>query len=153
LCAIGLLHKDKQLAELVIKELKNHERDLKYGHHVSFMIAQYYIQHTSKSEAINYISSRIHEYPDRPFLRKLLALTLLDNFKEEEKFMRAACRMAESALILRISSKEFLPAEEAAEILSIASFAMESVDRNSAKILAQKAVHICPSYYKILKIC
>lgn len=96
---------------------------------------------------------RIHEYPDRPFLRHLLAQTLFENYKEEEKLMKAASRMAEGSLTLRISNKEFLTSEEGAGLLALASVAMESVDRNSARILAQKAVHICPSYYEILKIC
>lgn len=45
LCAISLLHKDKQLGELVMKELKKYEQDLKYGHHVSFMMAQFYMKY------------------------------------------------------------------------------------------------------------
>lgn len=67
--------------------------------------------------------------------------------------MRAASRMAESSLVLRISHKEELSSHVAASILALASCAMESVDRNAAKVLAQKAVHICPLYHKILKIC
>lgn len=67
--------------------------------------------------------------------------------------MRAASRMAESSLVLRISHKDVLSSQEAASILALASCAMESVDRNAAKVLAQKAVHICPLYHKILKIC
>lgn len=67
--------------------------------------------------------------------------------------MKAASRMAEGSLELRISNKELLTSEEGAKILALASVAMESVDKNSASILAQKAVHICPSFYEILKIC
>lgn len=44
LCAISLVHKDKQLGELAIKELKKFEQDLNHGHHVAFLIAQFYIQ-------------------------------------------------------------------------------------------------------------
>lgn len=66
--------------------------------------------------------------------------------------MKVASRMAESCLALRITNKEFLSSEEAASLLAIASVAMEGVDKNTARILAQKAVHICPSYYKMLKI-
>jgi hypothetical protein len=67
--------------------------------------------------------------------------------------MRAACRIAESALALKISSRNEVASQEAAEILALASVAMESVDRNIAKLFAQKAVHISPLYWKILKIC
>jgi hypothetical protein len=45
LCAISLVHSDQQLAELVIKELKKHDTDPTYGHHVAFMMAQYFIKY------------------------------------------------------------------------------------------------------------
>lgn len=67
--------------------------------------------------------------------------------------MRVASRMAESSLVLRISHKEELSSKEAASMLALACCALESVDRNAAKVLAQKTVHICPLYYKILNIC
>lgn len=60
--------------------------------------------------------------------------------------------MAESSLVLRIVNKEVLQAQEAVEILALASQAMESVDSNMAKMYAQKAVHICPTFLKILKM-
>lgn len=44
LCAISLIHKDKQLGDLVVKELIKFEKDPNQGHHVAFMIAQFYIQ-------------------------------------------------------------------------------------------------------------
>ena len=53
LCAISLLHKDKQLGELVMKELRSHERDLVYGHHVSFMMAQFYIKYVSINDLMS----------------------------------------------------------------------------------------------------
>lgn len=102
--------------------------------------------------AISYISSRIHEFPDRPFLRKLLANVLIETSTNDSQLMKAACRMAESFLVLRIMNKEVLSAQEAAEILAIASLSMKSVDSNLAKMYAQKAIHICPTYWKILKI-
>lgn len=75
----------------------------------------------------------------------------MDNYKEEDRLMRAACRMAESSLVLRITHKDVFSSQEAAGILALASCAIESVDRNAAKVLAQKAVHICPLYHKMLK--
>lgn len=44
LCAISLLHKDKQLGELAIKELRKYESHPEFGHHVAFLIAQFFIQ-------------------------------------------------------------------------------------------------------------
>jgi hypothetical protein len=97
--------------------------------------------------------SRIHEYPDRPLLRKLLADLMLDTFREEPKLMIAASRMAQSSLVLRYVSKQGVSSLEAAKCLATASIAMESVDRNEAKLLAQKAVHINPMLRNILKMC
>lgn len=171
LCAISLLHKDKQLGELVIKELRKFEKDPTHGHHVAFLIAQFYVQNvskftrpskqllmffsfqTTKAEAISYTMSRIHEYPNRPLLRKVLADLLIDTYKEEDKLMICASRMAQSSLILRYISKQGISSKEAAKALAVASIAMESVDRNQAKLLAQKAVHINPMFRNILKIC
>ncbi|KAL7049781.1 hypothetical protein ACKWTF_003847 [Chironomus riparius] len=152
LCAISLLHKDKQLGELVMKELRSHEKDLVYGHHVSFMMAQFYIKYESKDIAIAYISSRIHEFPNRPFLRKLLANVLLETSSNDNRLMKAACRMAESSLILRIMNKEVMSSEEAAELLALASMTIKKVDSKTSKMYAQKAIHICPTYWKVLKI-
>ncbi|KAG5677413.1 hypothetical protein PVAND_007171 [Polypedilum vanderplanki] len=152
LCAISLLKKDKQLSELVIKELKNYEYDENYGHHVSFMVSQYYIKYSTKAEAIVYISSRIHEFPDRAPLRKLLAVVLLETYKDNKVLMRVASKMAQSALSIRIKNRNVLLSEEAAELLALSSMTIECFDAQSAKIFAQKAVHTCPHYWKILKI-
>lgn len=106
----------------------------------------------SKNTAIAYITSRIHEFPDRPFLRKLLANVLLETSSNDNHLMKAACRMAESSLILRIMNKEVLSSEEAAELLALASMTIKKVDSNISKMYAQKAIHICPTYWKVLKI-
>lgn len=41
-CALGLLHKDAVLTELVIKELRKYEDDPKHGHHVVYLVSQFY---------------------------------------------------------------------------------------------------------------
>jgi hypothetical protein len=61
--------------------------------------------------------------------------------------------MAQSSIVLQNLSKKGISSQEAAKTLAVASAAMESVDRNEAKILAQKAVHINPLCWNILKIC
>lgn len=99
------------------------------------------------------MASRIHEFPDRPMLRKLLADLLLQTYKAEDKLMISASRMAQSSLVLRNISKEGISSEDAAKTLALASLAIESVDRAEARILAQKAVHINPLCWSLLKIC
>lgn len=44
LCSVGLLHGDKQVGELAVKELRKYEGDVKYGHHVAYLIAQFFIK-------------------------------------------------------------------------------------------------------------
>lgn len=102
---------------------------------------------------MTYVLSRIHEFPDRASLRKLLAELLLQTYKDEDKLMVAASRMAQSSLTLRYTSKKGVSSEEAAKTLALASVAVESSNRSEAKILAQKAVHINPLYRNLLKIC
>lgn len=67
--------------------------------------------------------------------------------------MIAASRLAQSSLILQRDSKQGISSNEASKTLVVASIAMQSVDKNQAKILAQKAVHINPLCSNVLKIC
>lgn len=78
---------------------------------------------------------------------------MLQTYMEEDKLMIAASRLAQSSLILQRHSKKGISSQEAARTLALASLAIESVDRNEAKSLAQKAVHINPLCRNILKIC
>ena len=59
-----------------------------------------------KSEALTFVLSRIHEYPDRPLLRKVYADIIMQEFKEENVLRKAACRMAESSLVLQFSNNK-----------------------------------------------
>lgn len=78
---------------------------------------------------------------------------MVQTYKEEGKLMIAASRIAQSSLALQRVSKTGISSDEAAKTLALASIAMASVDRDEAKILAQKAVHINPLCFHILKIC
>lgn len=46
-CALGLLHKDSVLTELVIKELRKYENDVHHGHHVVYLVSQFYFSNVS----------------------------------------------------------------------------------------------------------
>lgn len=52
LCSVGLLHGDKQVGELAVKELRKYEGDVKYGHHVAYLIAQFFIKKVNYSFSI-----------------------------------------------------------------------------------------------------
>lgn len=67
--------------------------------------------------------------------------------------MAASCRLAQSSLVLRRSSKKGISSSEAGKTLALASIAMRGVNETEANILAQKAVHINPLCRGILKMC
>lgn len=43
-CALGILHDDLQLSELVLKELEKFERDSKWCHHIAFLASEFYLK-------------------------------------------------------------------------------------------------------------
>ncbi len=43
-CALGILHDDKQMAKLVIDELKQHESNSTVVHHIAFLTSQFYLK-------------------------------------------------------------------------------------------------------------
>lgn len=67
--------------------------------------------------------------------------------------MAASCRLVQSSLVLRRSCKKGISSNEAGTTLAVASVAMRSVNKTEANILAQKAVHINPLCWSILKMC
>lgn len=46
-CALGILHDDIQLSELVLKELKEYERDARWCHHIAFLTSELYLKMVS----------------------------------------------------------------------------------------------------------
>lgn len=43
-CALGILHDDLQLSELVLKELTKYERSDLWCHHVAFLASEFYLK-------------------------------------------------------------------------------------------------------------
>ncbi|XP_058821841.1 tetratricopeptide repeat protein 37 [Topomyia yanbarensis] len=145
-CALGLLHKDTVLTELVIKELRKYENDPKHGHHVAYLVSQFYYTNKQKSQSLAYLISQVHKFPDRPNLRQILAISLLKNHRTPKKNLVLASRIAESALILDLQDRKgSTRAEDAAKWLAVASEAARPVDERRRRILAQKAVHVNPT--------
>ncbi|XP_055540464.1 tetratricopeptide repeat protein 37 isoform X2 [Wyeomyia smithii] len=145
-CALGLLHKDNVLTELVIKELRKYENDPNNGHHVVYLVSQFLWINMRKSCSLAYLISQVHKFPDRPKLRQILALSLLKNHRTPKKNLFLASSIAESALILDLHDRRrSTRSDEAAKWLAVASEAVRPVDIKRRKILAQKAVHVDPS--------
>lgn len=99
---------------------------------------------TSKSAAIAYVTSKIHEQPHQPRLRSLLSSLLIQHRSDTPHLMTSACRLAQSSLVLRKIDRRGISAKDAANILITAAEAMQHVDVNESRILAQKAAHIYP---------
>jgi superkiller protein 3 len=103
-CSLGILHKDVQLAELVIQELKKYEYDAEHGHHVAFLISQFYLLQNETKLGLNFLIGKVHAHPHRAQLRKVLANYLLKNYKKTFKnHLRVASRIAQSSIILGLA--------------------------------------------------
>ncbi|XP_055636051.1 tetratricopeptide repeat protein 37 [Toxorhynchites rutilus septentrionalis] len=145
-CALGLLYSDSVLTELVIKELRKYENDLRHGHHVVYLVSQFLWGSKQKSQSLNYLISQVHKFPNRPKLRQVLAVSMLKNHRTPKKNLVAASGVAESALVLDLHDAQYnTRALDAAKWLAVASEAMRPVDERRRKILAQKAVHVDPT--------
>ncbi|XP_065092594.1 tetratricopeptide repeat protein 37 [Ochlerotatus camptorhynchus] len=145
-CALGLLHKDTVLTELVIKELRKYENSPKHGHHVVYLVSQFFFFNKQKTQSLAYLISQVHKFPDRPKLRQILAVSLLKNHRTPKQNLIVASSIAESALVLDLHDKQrSTRARDAANWLAVASEAVRPVDERRRKVLAQKAVHVDPT--------
>ncbi|XP_039441713.1 tetratricopeptide repeat protein 37 [Culex pipiens pallens] len=145
-CALGLLHKDAVLTELVIKELRKYEDDPKHGHHVVYLVSQFYWANKQKSQSLAYLVSQVHKWPARAKLRQVLAISLLKNHRTPKQNLIVASGIAQSALVLDLHDRQgSTRAEDAAKWLAVASEAVRPVDERRRRVLAQKAVHVDPT--------
>lgn len=103
-CALGILHKDSLLSELVLKELKPYENSPKHCHHIAFLTSQIYVQMNEPKKALLYLLSKVHCQPDLPLLRQVLANFLLLNFNNSQKHLKAASKVARSSIVLGIKN-------------------------------------------------
>lgn len=54
-CALGALHNDFQLSELVLLELKRFERDNLWCHHIAFLTSELYLKKVNHNCAAIYV--------------------------------------------------------------------------------------------------
>uniref|UniRef100_A0A2M4CZT0 Putative tpr repeat-containing protein n=1 Tax=Anopheles darlingi TaxID=43151 RepID=A0A2M4CZT0_ANODA len=144
-CALGLLHNDSMLTELVIKELRKYEDNATHGHNVVYLVSQFYWQNNLKNKCLAYLVSQVHRHPNRPKVWQILSIALLRKF-HTPKNLRLASRVAQSALTLDLADRRSRTrAEDAARWLTVASEAVGQLDAKKHRILAQKAVHLDPT--------
>ncbi|XP_052869368.1 tetratricopeptide repeat protein 37 [Anopheles cruzii] len=145
-CALGLLHNDGVLTELVIRELRKHEDNATHGHHVVYLVSQFYWQNKLKSKCLAYLVSQVHRHPNRSKLWQILSIALLQNFRTPEKNLLLASSVSQAALTLDLADrKSRTRADDAARWMAVASEAVRPVDERKRRILAQKALHLDPT--------
>lgn len=103
ICALYLLHNDIQTAELVVKELKAYENDLKYSSDVAFLISTFFAKKNDYKSAISYILSMIHKFPVNPKLRTIYVNLTLTCPEQSTAYQMSGSRMAQSILSLNHS--------------------------------------------------
>lgn len=52
-CALGILHNDIELSELVLKELKEYERNDLWCHHIAFLMSELYLKKVKLTKTIH----------------------------------------------------------------------------------------------------
>ncbi|KAJ8681556.1 hypothetical protein QAD02_017348 [Eretmocerus hayati] len=77
LAALGMLDGDKNLTQLVLKELKSQDNHPEYKHHVAKMMAYSYLIQNDMEGASRLMCKYVHRYPDSPELWTYLARILL----------------------------------------------------------------------------
>ncbi|XP_059614571.1 tetratricopeptide repeat protein 37 isoform X2 [Phlebotomus argentipes] len=145
-CALGILHKDLQLAELVVKELNKVEMSENSCHHIAFLSAQFHLLKEGKDKAIKYLLSLHHKYPHRAKLRKVVAGFILDNFAASPKHLKFASRLSQGVLQIEFGQidKKCSP-DSCAKCLMVSFKALNLLQDDSKKHLVQKAIHLNPS--------
>uniref|UniRef100_A0A182QN41 Tetratricopeptide repeat protein 37 n=1 Tax=Anopheles farauti TaxID=69004 RepID=A0A182QN41_9DIPT len=145
-CALALLHHDTELTELAIKELRKHEDDPVHGHHVVYLVSEFYWQSNQRKLCYTYLLSQVHRFPHRPKLWQLVAMALLKRFRTPANNLRLACSVAQGAVTLDLADrKRRTRAADAAHWLAVASEAIRPLDTRRCRVLAQKALHVDPT--------
>lgn len=76
-CALGILHNDMQLAQLVLQEFKEHETNSVVVHHIAFLTSQFYLKNVIREKLCHWSHKLIflflilgtnEEGPNLPFV-------------------------------------------------------------------------------------
>lgn len=53
-CALGILHDDIELSELVLKELKSYERSDQWCHHIAFLTSELHLKKVNLNDCFSF---------------------------------------------------------------------------------------------------
>ncbi|KAK4885213.1 hypothetical protein RN001_001484 [Aquatica leii] len=137
--SLGLLHSDRNLAKLVLKELYQLQDISQCRSHYATLICHTYFLEGEHKKAIREVTKLIHRYPDDSSLWLILSMLLIRSYKERPQAIHAAVRCANLAVTLGRTNIEVT---KMLCIVSLASFIAGDFDQ--ALISAQKAIHCYP---------
>ncbi|CAH0550739.1 unnamed protein product [Brassicogethes aeneus] len=136
--SLGLLHKDIELATLVIFELNKLKDNKDCLKHYSLLLSYIYLLQGDSDRASIEISKLIHRHPDQASVWYTLSVLLVRT--QEKKKAKAAAKCAIVAMRLGQTTMDV------SKVLCLVSMASLTVgDVKTAKIAAQKAVHYYPN--------
>ncbi|XP_023171601.2 tetratricopeptide repeat protein 37 [Drosophila hydei] len=143
--ALGVLHRDNELINIIMPELQNYHFNEKFSADVSYLSAHYCLIKEGPRQALNYLQQRVRMFPQNPALRKIFVKFILDYFPNDAAYEKALANMALIALKLRPSYVwDCNKASEQSEITIYASRALERVDKAHSLKLIQSAIRMDP---------
>ncbi|XP_023026959.2 tetratricopeptide repeat protein 37 [Leptinotarsa decemlineata] len=148
--ALGLLHKDMELADRVKRELELLKDNSECLPHYASLLSCMLLLQSSNSAAVSEISKLVHRHPENDSLWLTLALLLLQ-VRKDKKQSAAAVKCAQIAI------KSGQKTTDISKVLVFVSLASVLVgDKRKAIITAQKAVHSYPNMtdgWAVLALC
>ncbi|KAG5897490.1 hypothetical protein JTB14_031114 [Gonioctena quinquepunctata] len=137
--ALGLLHNDMKLAELILRELEQLKDDTECLPHYAMLLASMLSLLKNDKLAVKQISKLVHRHPENASVWLTLGLLLLQ-VEGEKKWSHAAAKCAQVAMR---SGQSNIDISKILGYVSLAS--LLAGDRRKAVISAQKAVHLFPN--------
>ncbi|XP_056637029.1 tetratricopeptide repeat protein 37 [Diorhabda sublineata] len=137
--SLGLLHKDFELAELVLKELETLKDDEKSLPHYALLLCSKLIRQEQPDRAVKELSKLVHRHPDDASVWLNLAVTIL-RVKSEHKRALAAVKCAQTALKIGRSSMDVT---KVSAYISLGY--LLTGDVKNVLVSAQKSIHCYPT--------
>ncbi|XP_064547888.1 superkiller complex protein 3 [Drosophila montana] len=144
-CALGVLHRDNELIQIIMSELRAYHFNETHCADVAYLTAYDCLINEGPRQALNYLQKRVRMFPHNAALRKIFVKFLLDYFHEDSGYQRAIANMALVALQLGHSNMgDSIKASEQSETTILASRALEPVDKEHSLKLIQCAIRMNP---------
>ncbi|KAH8372463.1 hypothetical protein KR093_011671 [Drosophila rubida] len=145
-CALGVLHGDNDLCEMILSEFKAYQFNEEYCANIAYLTAYYWLINVGARQALNYLQTQIRMFPLNAGLRRVFLKFLLDYFREDSVYELATSNMALITIKLGHNSlRSSIKASEEAEARIYVSRALEPVDKSESAKQVQYAIRLNPS--------